>query len=105
MPEWPNDADGDALRRIWNDGADFTVKHVVDFQVDFDNPNQIADARKLLEQKYHKVALYDEPDGPYLQISKLMLLQYNALLREQDELSDLTAKFGGKCEAWGVLIE
>ena len=74
MPEWPNDADGDALRRIWNDGADFTVKHVVDFQIDFNNPARIADAQELLKEKYKKVELYDETDDPYLEISKPMLL-------------------------------
>lgn len=42
--EFPNDADGDALKRLYDDGVDFKKQHNIDFFVvapDFENGEKI----------------------------------------------------------------
>lgn len=88
MPEWPNDADGDALRRIWNDRADFTVKHVFDFQIDFDNPDQIADAVGLFPP--HDL-LHQLEDFHALGFTVLSIFKTSSFPKRMQPLSDKLA--------------
>jgi hypothetical protein len=43
VPDYPNDADGDALRRIANDGSDMSQPMEVDFTVDVGSSNPATD--------------------------------------------------------------
>ena len=52
---WPNDTDGDVLRRLEQDGFDFTRTHEIDFIVDFDSWPPPKKAISLLSEKYGNV--------------------------------------------------
>ena len=107
IPDWPKDADGDALRRIWKDGVDFSVTHSIDFQIDFRPWPPSKEALHLIEQKYGSFKII-EPDsgGPgYVEISENMMLDYDAIIREQRDISESARQFGGNCQSWGLFVE
>lgn len=102
MTDWPDDTDGHVLRLIAERRFDFNKVTSIDFNVDFDTwpPSQLAlaevsrafgDATVTLEKGYVLVKLE-------------RLLTYEFVTTTQARLSELTAKFGGHCNTWGVLI-
>jgi hypothetical protein len=100
----PNDADGDAMRRIIADGADPTRPMKIDFQIDCPD---IASARKIATRVppgEFAVDTYshDESSGATCECSRHMLLEHSELLRIQRELTEIAKPFGGYCEAWGT---
>ncbi len=49
---WPNDADGDVLRRLESDGFDFTKEHSIDFNIDFNVWPLSDDTIRAIENKF-----------------------------------------------------
>jgi hypothetical protein len=102
---WPNDADGDVLRRLAANGFDFQAKHSIDFNVDFDTWPPSQEFVTQLGAHYDKVEVIDpddDGDGYVLFVIKSKL-SYELVMFVQDAVSALAAPYGGKCETWGVL--
>lgn len=102
---WPNNADGDALRRLKDEGFDFSTAAEIDFMVDFENwppPNEAID---LLAKKFGSVEVYEpEDDGEgYLLVQVCDRVSYELLIHYQDEISLIMGKFSGWCDSWGVM--
>ena len=104
VTDWPDDADGDALRRIRNDGVDLSVEHLVDFQIDFDSWPPDEAALDLLRERYSVVEVCppEEGDDGYVEVSLEMILGYDEVVGMQQTLSSLLAPYGGRCDAWGM---
>lgn len=56
---WPNDADGDVLRRMKASGFDFEVKTDIDFNVDFDDWPPAPELIELLGNQFAIVKMYE----------------------------------------------
>jgi hypothetical protein len=99
---WPDDADGEVLRRLADNGFDFERLASIDFNVDFDNwpPNDAALAAIAKTFQDARVSLEDG----YLLVRLERLLTYDLVTSVQAQLSHATAPFGGSCETWGVLV-
>ncbi len=102
---YPNDADGDALRRVAADGSDMSRPMFVDFQIavpDEASAKGVADAAAKLG--YH-AKVYDSP-GISLEwtceCSTRILATYETVLAIQEELAGLSAPFGGHPDGWGT---
>ena len=100
----PNDADGDAMRRVIADGADATRPMKVDFQIDCPD---LATAREIAarvprDQFAVDVYSFEDSEGATCECSRDMLLEHSELLRIQHELTEIAKPFGGHCEAWGT---
>ena len=79
MTNWRDDADGDVLRRLEEDGFDFAQPRLIDFNVDFDNWPPMAEAVAVLKQRYPN-ATVREPDGDhpgYVQIRIKAVVSYD----------------------------
>lgn len=102
---WPNDADGDVLRRMEEDGFDFSKPHVIDFNVDFDDWPPDPRAVSLLKKRYPGTVVRDPKDGyaGYLQFQLHERVSYELVMRVQREVSVFVAPFNGRCESWGVM--
>jgi hypothetical protein len=102
---WPGDADGDVLRRLQARAFDFSSKHEIEFNVDFEewppHPNAIA----WLESKYSSVEVRQPEAGfsGYIQFKVLAKLSYELVMQTQCEATLGTEEYGGVCESWGVL--
>lgn len=106
--DWPNDADGDVLRRLSELNCDFTKHHAVDYNVDFDAWPPSAEAVAWLEQEFGPVTLYppeeeeDECFGGYALFQVFGLVTYDGVTSVQRRVSAAMESFGGICESWGV---
>jgi hypothetical protein len=102
---FPSDADGDALRRIANDGSDMAKPMFLNFQVAV--PDE-ASAKALADVAWklgYRVSVYDtaECSLPWTcECSTRMLASYTNVIAIQDELARISADFGGYPDGWGT---
>ena len=102
---FPNDADGEALQRVANDGSDMSKPMLINFQVAA--PNE-ATAKALADAAYkngYQVSIYFSPECslPWTcECSTQMLATYEGVTAVQKELAELSVPFGGHCDGWGT---
>jgi regulator of RNase E activity RraB len=102
--DFPNDAHGDALRRLLDDGSDFSKPMSIDFQIAV--PDEAA-ANGLAEMVYklgYRVKIYASPECslPWTcECSTRMLVSYDGVLAIQTELATLAMPFRGYPDGWG----
>ena len=103
--DWPDDADGGVFRNLAADDFDFSVQHVVDYNVDFEIWPPPAVALEWLHAHFGELELYapSEDMGGYVQFQMLGRLTYEVVTSTQRRVSTAMAPFGGVCESWGVM--
>ena len=110
---WPDDADGDVLRSLEEDGFDFDKEYLVDFDVDF-NKWPLSQEEKIEIKKLYPQSRFFDPDEEdiedgntigYVNIQIKSKITYEFVVKTQEELSRVMEPFGGFCEAWGVMSE
>jgi hypothetical protein len=101
---YPNDADGDALRRVASMGCDLTKPLDIDFFVDAPSQESGAQVAELAFRSGYRTTLdYDEEDDAWTcNCTKLMVPTYEAVLGAQQELDGLSRQFGGRSDGWGT---
>ena len=121
MPDYPDDADGDALRELADEGVDMSQPVLIEFAVaapDDDAAQKIGAA--LAEHGYQAHVDFDEgepdedgaidPDDPefgpawtvYVGIS--MVPTYDEVMRIQADLDRIAGPHGGRADGWGVMV-
>ncbi|MEM7283203.1 MAG: HIT domain-containing protein [Pseudomonadota bacterium] len=107
--EWPDDVDGDLLRRLKQQHFDFESAATLYFHVAFENwPPQPA-AVEVLRTHYHDVTLFDAPQGgpadeAYVELKICDLLSYKLVTEIQTHVSKIMEPFHGSCDSWGVML-
>ena len=108
--EFPDDADGEALRELTAAGHNLSEPMEVDFQVaaaDEESATKIAEAASKLG---YRTAIYfddeedfDEGDDLWTtECTKEMVVTYEELLKTQTELDELAKPLGGYIDGWGT---
>lgn len=100
--DFPDDADGDALRRVAGDGSDMSQPMLVEFIVDASTQADAEAIARRAEQRGY-AAQISEDDGAltvYLAVS--MIASYDGVVSRQREISDFVSAFGSTCESWGT---
>ena len=102
---WPNDADGEVLRRLEADGFDFSKSYTVDYNIDFDSWPPALEALELLKSKYGNIEVYepDEDYAGYVQFQINAPITYEGVTSTQRNASSAMQPFGGVCESWGIM--
>ena len=102
---FPDDADGEALRRLAAGGSDLSRPMLVDFQVavpDEASANGLADVAQGLG---YRVSVYGSPKCalPWTcECSTRMPATYESVLVVQTELAEISKPFGGIPDGWGT---
>ncbi|MFN0052879.1 MAG: ribonuclease E inhibitor RraB [Planctomycetales bacterium] len=102
--DFPNDDDGDALRRLLTGGSDLSRLMYVNFQVAV--PDEAA-AKGLAEVAWklgYRVEIYSSPECslPWTcECSTRTLASYEAIIEIQMELRRISTPFGGFPDGWG----
>jgi regulator of RNase E activity RraB len=102
---YPNDSDGDALRRVLADGSDMSKPMFIDFHIlvpDEASAKAIADVAAKLG---YRVSVYDSPEIDQrwtCQCSTRILATYENVIAIQEELGEISAEFGGRPDGWGT---
>tara|TARA_R110001583_G_scaffold66418_1_gene190920 strand:- start:182 stop:499 length:318 start_codon:yes stop_codon:yes gene_type:complete len=102
---FPNDVDGDVLRRLEESGFDFSKTWEIDFNVDFNSWPPAQEALNILEKEYGAIEVFEpeeESDG-YVLFNITSIVTYDLIMDTQRKASSLASTFGGVCESWGVL--
>lgn len=102
---WPEDADGDVLRRMKSHGFDFDKDAEIDFNVDFDSwppPQKILESLRVNYPQMKMIEPSMDSNG-YILIVVNAKVTYDLVMFIQKSISDMAAPYGGICESWGVL--
>lgn len=100
--DYPNDADGDALRRVVLDGSDMSKPMVIDFTVGLlHKPGAEGFATSARAAGYATRVL---PDGHAWDCvcTRAMLATYESVTAAQLELNALADPHDGYCDGWGT---
>jgi regulator of RNase E activity RraB len=102
--DFPDDADGDALRRVESDGSDMSKPMFIDFHISVVGEANAISLGVAVRKLGYRTHLYDS-DGKRswtCQCSTRMLATYESVIAIQNELAELSAPFGGYCDGWGT---
>ena len=113
LMDWPNDVDGDVLRRMGRGGFDFAKEHEIDFSVEFDRWPPPPEAITVLRSTYGNARVLDPEADPdtgeryegCFAFKIRALVTYELVMKTQAEVTKSMIPFGGRCEAWGVMQE
>jgi len=99
--DWPQDADGDVMRRLSAAGFAFDTPTSIDFNVDFDEwpPDELALA--AISNAFPDASITQEDD--YVSVQITSLVSYEVVTSVQERLSALTANYRGRCDSWGLM--
>ena len=102
---WPEDANGDVLRRLKEAGFNFSVPHEIEFNVDFTSWPPPQKSISWLRSNYQSVTVY-EPDAEfrgYALFTVVAPVTYEFVVSTQAQVSNALSPEGGICESWGLL--
>lgn len=101
--DYPNDADGDVLRRIAGNGSDMSKPMEVDFAVaapDEDSARAVAEA--AAKRGYRTNVGRDDAGGWSCYCTRTMLATYDGVMAVQAELDGLGHPYGAHADGWGT---
>jgi regulator of RNase E activity RraB len=100
----PDDADGDAMRRVIEDGSDPGKPMNVDFMIACPDVASAENIAPLAEAAGYSVSISvdEEDDSITCYCMRTMLLDYDALISCQDELDTIGRQHGGWIDGWGT---
>jgi hypothetical protein len=103
-PDYPEDADGDALRSIAASGSDMSRPMVIDFAIDVSSKAIAQACLAALEDAGFEGSLYqDDEDQRWSVYCPIrMIPDYDAIVRTQKILGELLAGHGGVPDGWGT---
>jgi Regulator of ribonuclease activity B len=101
--DWPNDADGDVMRRLQDSGFDFDREAMIDFNIDCDRWPPDSSVIGILENELASAKVSVQDDHILVQVRAL--LTYPFVIKMQANLTRIGAAFGGRCESWGVFLD
>ncbi len=102
---FPNDADGDALRRVAQGGSDLSKPMTIDFQVAVTDEAAAKALAEVARKAGYRVSIYASPEcgGWTCECSTRTLLTYDIAIAIQRELEEMSASFGGRPDGWGTI--
>jgi len=100
---FPNDVDGDALRRI-AEHSDMSLPMDIDFMVDIPNEESGKQIAHLASQRGYVPAIeFDEESARWTcTCTKRILATYDGIMSAQRELDEISAPYGGRADGWGT---
>ena len=102
--DYPNDADGDALRRVADDGNDMGAPMVLDFPVVMPTETSAKRFAAVAATRGYRAEVWRHEDDPDWDVicSVAMVPTYADVVRIQQELTEWAAPYGGCCDSWGT---
>jgi hypothetical protein len=102
--DYPNDADGDSLRRVRDGGSDMSLPMTIDFSITVPNETAARAVADVVSTHGFDPSISDnEGRGSWsVYCSKTMLATYDSVVAVQAQLNELTKAHGGSCDGWGT---
>lgn len=107
---FPNDVDGDVLRRLEYNGFNFEKEAVVDFNIDFNHWPLNSNEKEAIVKLYPNCEFYDPDDedidngdlNGYVQFTIFTKIEHGFIVKIQRDVTNQMKQFGGWCDSWGV---
>jgi hypothetical protein len=102
--DYPNDADGDSLRRVRDGGSDMSLPMTIDFAVKVSSESAARALADLVSTHGFDPSISDN-DGRgswSVYCSKTMLATYDGVVSVQAQLNELAKSHGGTTDGWGT---
>ncbi|WP_316569339.1 ribonuclease E inhibitor RraB [Neobacillus sp. YIM B06451] len=105
--KFPDDADGQVLKNLYEDGVDFKQPQNVDFFVAVpDKESGEAILKLLREDGFNSELEQDEKSEEWTCYCFVrMLLNHQDIIDIQKRLDELSEPFGGYSDGWGVMVD
>lgn len=104
VPHYPDDSDGDALRRVAADGSDMDSPMIIDFPVVVPSKPQAEEFASTARGRGFETRLWKHHDDAEWDVicALKMTPTYDEILRIQDDLDRLAKPFEGYSDGWGT---
>jgi Regulator of ribonuclease activity B len=104
---FPDDENGEVLRRMQGDGDDFTKSRDIDFSVVFPSESAAEEFADQFRRSGLKVAVQEwegERELPWdVTVTRYMLPTHAGITEVEEKLEDVAAPLGGRNDGWGCL--
>lgn len=103
--DYPDDADGEALRRVETSGSDMSKPMFIDFQIAAPDQASAENIGGSARQLGYRVKVYDSPGDDMrwtCECSTRMLATYDGVIAIQAELARISLPLGGHPDGWGT---
>ena len=102
-PDYPRDADGDALRNVAASGSDMSRPMLIDFAIDTGSKSIAQACLAAIEEAGFEASLYQDDDQRWsVYVPIRMIADYDGIVRTQKGLGELVAEHGGTPDGWGT---
>jgi len=100
----PNDADGDAMRRVLDDGSDSSLPMDIDFMISCPTVEAAKAIAPLVDSSGYTAKISQDKESGDITCCcmKSMLLDYDLLIKAQSDLDQLARPHGGYIDGWGT---
>lgn len=98
---FPDNADGHALQRLVDDGANLDRPMVVDFHIVVPKEADTSLLSNRFKSEGYKVRIGDEGDQWLIECTMEMMVSYQSMIQRQSDLSAAVKPFGGVVDGWG----
>ncbi|MGA2776092.1 MAG: ribonuclease E inhibitor RraB [Steroidobacteraceae bacterium] len=104
MTDFPNDADGDSLRRVQDSGSDLSSPMSIDFTIIAPNEHAARTIADLVSAQGLDPSISDNEGKSTWSVycSKFMLATYDGVVAVQAQLNEIAARYGGRCDGWAT---
>ena len=101
---YPDDADGDALQRLADEGSDMSRPMTIDFVVSISDMSKARSIAQLVAEHGYQTDIHLDDEGGSIDIycTKRMVATYDGVVACQTELTQLCKPFGVVCDSWGT---
>ena len=103
-PDYPDDSDGDALRRAASLGSDMSKPMLIDFAIDVPS-EAVADLcmARLAERDFHSDKSCNDKGGRWtVTVAVTMTPDYDEIVDFQRALDEDLGQFGARSDGWGT---
>lgn len=102
---FPDDANGDVLRRMLSSGDDLSRARIVDFTIVFPNQTSALSFAQLFKLKGYATDVERTASVATLPwdvvVKKSMVPEHHAITAFESELESAAGEFGGRNDGWG----
>jgi len=107
--DFPDDENGDVLRRLQRDGDDLTQARSIDFTVVFQNEEaaeRFAEHFRRLGCEVSCEETHSVPELPWdVVIARELVPSYAGITAFENELQEVASTFGGRNDGWGCFAQ
>ena len=99
--DYPDDADGEVLRRVARDGSDMTAPMEIDFTIEAPNESVAQILSGIIAARGFAPRLHLDADGSVsLYCALTMVATYEGVIAKQLELNSICEPYGATCDGW-----